>query len=94
MSANYHSFGLRKATARICRDRKLGMTRKGRIAQIPLEAQADDSIAVFYGEDVPFVIRKAQNGVWRLIGDAYVHGVMYGRAEEEWDSVMDDIARV
>jgi len=51
-------------------------------------------VAVLEGEDVPFVIRRARNDVWRLVGNAYVHGVMYGGAEDELESGMNDIALV
>lgn len=57
--------------------------------------QEGDSVAVFRREDVPFVVsRAAGNDAWRLVGDAYAHGIMYGGAEDELGSGMDDIALV
>jgi hypothetical protein len=41
-----------------------------------------DAIAIFKGGARPIVIRRVGD-CWRLIGDAYVHGIMYGAALEE-----------
>ncbi|KAK6075374.1 heterokaryon incompatibility [Seiridium cupressi] len=37
-----------------------------------------DSIAIFYGSEVPFAMRKQPDETLRLIGEVYVHGVMEG----------------
>jgi len=38
------------------------------------------------GSKVPLVVRgvKGEERTWRLVGDAYVHGIMRGEAFEEW----------
>jgi hypothetical protein len=57
----------------------------GLMGLAPEEAEAGDVIAVLYGANVPFIIRKAgqtENGetCWKLVGDSYVHGIMDGEA--------------
>ncbi|KAK4442570.1 HET-domain-containing protein [Podospora aff. communis PSN243] len=42
-----------------------------------------DAVFLLQGSSVPLVLRKAEKGdMWKLVGDAYVHGVMGG---EKWD---------
>ncbi|KAF2763008.1 HET-domain-containing protein [Pseudovirgaria hyperparasitica] len=42
--------------------------------------QAGDEIWILRGASVPFVLRRMANGRYRLVGEAYVHGVMVGKA--------------
>ncbi|KAK5110893.1 hypothetical protein LTR85_000703 [Meristemomyces frigidus] len=43
----------------------------------PANAKVGDSVILCKGAMVPLVVRR-QDGQWRLIGDAYVHGIMMG----------------
>ncbi len=45
----------------------------------PLTTQVGDMIYLLPGSDVPFVLRPEDKN-FRLIGQCYVHGVMYGEA--------------
>ena len=47
------------------------------IGLVPAESEAGDVICLIAGLDVPFVLRKLENGAYILVGEAYVHGVMY-----------------
>lgn len=40
-------------------------------------------VAILFGASVPFVLQK-KGDTWRLVGEAYVHGVMNGEAVEMW----------
>jgi len=70
--------------------RRLAWTRGGRLALVPRETRVGDRVALVKGGDIPLVIRPCgdsadvnSGGVqWTLVGDSYVHGVMYG---EFWD---------
>jgi hypothetical protein len=42
-----------------------------------------DTIFLVPGSNAPIVLREEDEGFYRLIGDAYVHGIMYGEAFEE-----------
>jgi hypothetical protein len=57
-------------------------TSSGKIGWIPRAAQVGDKICIFSGGPAPFVIREEEGGCWKLIGDAYIHGIMYGEATE------------
>jgi len=74
--------------------RRLAWTEAGRLALVPRETRAGDGVALVKGGDMPLVIRpcgddgggtdgKAVGAQWTLVGDSYVHGVMYGEAWDE-----------
>ena len=58
---------------------KLCVTGRGYTGLIPQNAMAGDEICLFHGGKVPFVVRKTESG-HRLIGECYIHGIMYGEA--------------
>jgi hypothetical protein len=55
-------------------------TRRGFIRVVRPLAELGDLICIFSGVMVPFVLRKSceKDVVYRLIGQAYIHGIMYG----------------
>ncbi|KAF4636998.1 hypothetical protein G7Y89_g1094 [Cudoniella acicularis] len=55
------------------------ITKKGRASIVPKHAQVEDKISIFNGGGVPFLLRKSGTieGEYRLVGECYVHGVMY-----------------
>lgn len=66
------------------------MTRKGYICQVPPEVQQGDVVAIFYGCDLPYVLRPSRRGRYRLIGNCYVHGIMDGEALSHADLPVGD----
>ncbi|WYZ45971.1 hypothetical protein EsH8_IX_000196 [Colletotrichum jinshuiense] len=55
------------------------------VAMVPDGAEAGDEIWVVKGCNAPFVLRKSaeRDGLRRIVGAAYVHGVMDGEAVED-----------
>jgi hypothetical protein len=53
---------------------------KGHLGLGPDRLEVGDSIAVFRGADVPFVLRQGMSEQYQLIGEAYVDGIMDGEA--------------
>ena len=49
----------------------------------PPHAAVGDIVAVFFGSDVPFVLRP-QEDKFRLIGEAHVQDIMDGEVMEWW----------
>jgi hypothetical protein len=47
--------------------------------------EAEDVIAAFRGGDRFYVLRPAEGGRYRVIGDAYVYGLMNGEAYDDLD---------
>jgi hypothetical protein len=55
------------------------LSHKGYVGLCPPETEPGDTIAVFAGVKLPYIIRLNTNGsTWKLIGEAYVHGIMDG----------------
>jgi hypothetical protein len=58
--------------------RKAFITRKGHLGRGPVDLKPGDVITLIGGADMPFVLRRDPNGMSRLIGEAYVDGMMDG----------------
>ncbi|TVY32145.1 Heterokaryon incompatibility protein 6,OR allele [Lachnellula subtilissima] len=58
------------------------ITRKGHLVLGPEYAKRGDSVALIKGTQVPFILRPQSDGQYRLIGEAYVDGIMDGEAME------------
>ncbi|RYP13288.1 hypothetical protein DL765_006962 [Monosporascus sp. GIB2] len=44
----------------------------------PLSLAEGDEVWLLNGGRAPFILRKAEGGRYRLVGEAYLHGAMYG----------------
>ena len=62
--------------------RRLLTTRKGYVGLAHAQSEIGDMICVLEGCTVPMILRPCNRG-FRLVGDAYVHGVMNG---EHWQA--------
>lgn len=55
---------------------------RGLVGLGPANVESGDKIVVFYGSRVPHLLRRVEGPggemVYRLVGDAYVHGIMHG----------------
>jgi len=65
---------------RVASSRSLIITEKGFIGVAPMDTRPGDVVCVVRGYHMPIVIRpmEAKQGVYRLIGNSYVHGIMDG----------------
>ncbi|KAH8687936.1 heterokaryon incompatibility protein-domain-containing protein [Tricladium varicosporioides] len=57
-------------------------TREGYIGQAPAFVETGDHVMLLAGAKVPIVARMREGG-WEVLGDCYIHGVMFGEAFEE-----------
>jgi len=59
-------------------------TKMGYVGIVPGDSRVGDEVCVFNGAAVPFVLRKTQATAeeieYQLIGEGYIHGIMYGEA--------------
>ncbi|KAK1995571.1 heterokaryon incompatibility protein [Colletotrichum falcatum] len=44
----------------------------------PMHARPGDKIVIFLGGKTPYIIREAGEGAYEVVGESYVHGIMYG----------------
>ena len=63
-----------------CAVRRLFGTAKGYLGIGAFSPQADDKVWVLGEANTPAILRKQSNGLYRLVDEAYVHGVMNGEA--------------
>jgi hypothetical protein len=57
-------------------------TRNGFIGQAPDESRIEDKLALLSGATTPYILRPTGSGTYFLIGEAYVHGTMFGELIE------------
>lgn len=83
-----------KITA-VATSRCFAITRGGRMALVPWCATLGDGIFVLCGAETPCVLRRSEErGGYMLVGDAYIHGIMYGEALSFGESVPEDLILV
>lgn len=65
-----------------CNGTRIMRTKRGFIGTVPRLAKKGDVVCVLYGGQTPFILRPSESrpGLYRLIGDTYVHGLMQGEA--------------
>jgi hypothetical protein len=61
-------------------ERRAFITSKGIMGIGPAILQEGDVVAIFCGTDVPLLLRPCDGGVYKLVGEAYVDGIMDGEA--------------
>jgi len=55
----------------------------GYIAHVPGKARPKDVIALLEGNTMPFILRPRRDLIWKLVGEAYMHGIMRGKVWNE-----------
>jgi hypothetical protein len=68
--------------------RRLFGTQNGRMGLGTCAAEINDKIVLLRGCNTPLILREF-NGGWKLIGECYTHGVMYGEATAKEDEFVD-----
>ncbi|KAK4896642.1 hypothetical protein LTR27_005562 [Elasticomyces elasticus] len=63
--------------------RSLSLSANGYLCMSTLEMMTGDEIWILRGAGTPFVLRRGLDNKMRLIGEAYVHGIMNGKASAE-----------
>ena len=67
----------------VARGRAFMATTRGRVGWAARTAREGDSICVFRGAEVPFLIREkegGEEGTWMIVAECYVEGIMMGEA--------------
>ncbi|KAB5540270.1 heterokaryon incompatibility protein-domain-containing protein [Coniochaeta sp. 2T2.1] len=64
---------------RVCAHRALFVTRRGYVGLAPWDGKVGDEVVVLDGGTTPFLLRRmGVEGRFRLVGEAYVYGIMGG----------------
>jgi hypothetical protein len=67
-------------------NRRLGITQQGRLGSLPAASAVEDKIAIFYGDDVPHVVRKVvgEGDRYTYVGECYVDRRVLCRGHHGW----------
>lgn len=60
--------------------KRLIATIRGYVGAVPTSTRSGDLVSVLPGARVPFILRARSDGKFKLVGEAYVHGIMQGEA--------------
>lgn len=86
---NFEPFDLHESLSGMMANHRFFVTKKGYIGVGPPDTKAGDEVWIFHGGNVPFISRRTEvdsdlmfesHHHVRLVGDAYVHGIMDGEA--------------
>ena len=69
------------------------LTENGFAGLVPSKVRERDIICLFQDGQVPFILRETA-GRYRWIGEAYIHGIMFGEALRDADPSNVDIFHV
>ncbi|RDW56510.1 hypothetical protein BP5796_13151 [Coleophoma crateriformis] len=69
--------------------RRLFRTQNGYLGTCPEQTKVGDCIFIIPETSVPYVLRPVHDGQYKLIGEAYVHGIMHGEAVRDLAIEMD-----
>lgn len=72
-----------------CRDSRFFSTYRGYIGTGPMALRKGDFVAVLYGGNVPYALRKRDDGSYLLLGYCYVDGIMNGELLDMGLKVVD-----
>jgi hypothetical protein len=72
--------------------RRIFATKDGRMGMGSCAAEVGDRIVILRGCNTPMILREVGKE-WKLIGECYTHGVMYGEASGTEDELVDIIIR-
>ena len=67
-----------------CRGRRFFVTKKGYMGMGPQNLKEGDAVVVLFGGQVPYVLRQADDDLYRFVGDSFVPGLMQGEAVDSW----------
>lgn len=70
-------------SSRFCANRKLFSTRNGLLGLGPCVLRKGDLCCILFGAVVPFILRQVGSR-YRVVGEAYIHGIMHGEAMVDW----------
>jgi hypothetical protein len=67
------------------KDRCLFVTSTEMLGIGPQAMIPGDVVVMLHGGQMPFVLRPADHGLWRLVGECYLYDVNEGRVYREWE---------
>jgi hypothetical protein len=69
-------------------ERQFCLTEKGMMGLLPFAAKVGDSVGVFAGCRIPYILRASEDE-YKIVGDAYLHGMMDGEGEKKEGEMLE-----
>jgi hypothetical protein len=66
------------------------LSAKGYAGLAPDHAEEGDIAVIFSGAKFPYILRNLKDGTYQFIGEAYVHGIMYGDLMSRNETEMEE----
>lgn len=63
--------------------KRLMTTNEGFFGVAPYGTEPGDVVAILFGSSVPIILHPVSSGMHTVVGEVYVHGIMYGEVMEE-----------
>lgn len=73
--------------------RRLFVSEAGYFGLAPPNARKGDQVAVLFGAETPFILRRAGSG-FQVVGESYVHGLMDGEAINKWRLGLKEVRNI
>lgn len=67
-----------------CRGRRFFVTKNGYMGMGPQTLREGDHVVIIFGGQVPYILRRFDEGTLKFVGDSYVPGLMHGEAVNQW----------
>lgn len=74
--------------------RRLFVTNGGYIGVAPLDSRRGDEVWIIHGCNIPVLLRKADEDYREIVGECYVHGLMYGEVMQDLETGRRTASRV
>jgi hypothetical protein len=68
--------------------RRLFITKQGYLGILDATAAPGDSVVVLWGLEMPFVFQSIKGGQYRIVGEAYLHGMIDAELLEKQPTVV------
>jgi hypothetical protein len=73
--------------------RRFCLTRKGYFGIVPATSQAGDYVCIFSACHIPFILHPI-NSSHKLVGQCYIHGIMWGEALQRSDFHLQELSLI
>lgn len=81
------------AQGQVMSGRRFCLTRKGYFGMVPATSQVGDSVCIFSGCHIPLILHPIGSSC-KLVGQCYIHGIMWGEALRRSDFHLQELSLI
>jgi hypothetical protein len=90
---DFESEAFATAQGQVMHRRRFCTTRKGYFGMVPATSQVGDSVCIFSGCHVPFILHPIGSSN-KLVGQCYIHGIMFGEAVQRSEFFLQTLSLI